>query len=344
LLGFQVAGLDMSQVRMLLHAYALLTAIAPESLAARRAEVLAQCNGLLGGIAGDLSRFGQQGTDAHLRREAARLLIELGSAAAVERTAATLLPSARQEDRLMGLFVLRSAQDGWTPQARRSYFATLNDGRRLVGGEGMPKFLTHLREDAVAGLTPAEKAGLAELIQPAAVPEPDLTPPARPIVRQWKLEDFASLLADPNRRGNAERGATVFREALCDRCHRVGARGPAVGPDLSHVAGRFGRRDLLQSVLTPSAVVAENYRSVQIALHDGRVLVGRIVVEGDFRSETLRLATNPLKPSEVVEVNKRDVRESKSSDTSPMPAGLLDAFDQDAVLDLLAFLESGAGQ
>jgi hypothetical protein len=98
----------------------------------------------------------------------------------------------------------------------------------------------------------------------------------------------------------------------------------------------------MASVLTPSAVVAENYRNVQVLLKDGRSLVGRTLSEGDFRSENLRLATNPLAPAEVVEISKRDIQRTKLSESSPMPDHLLDTFDEQAVLDLLAFLEAGA--
>jgi putative heme-binding domain-containing protein len=205
----------------------------------------------------------------------------------------------------------------------------------------MPQLAQRLRDEAEATLSDEERRELAEVLAPPP-PEPDLILPMRPVVKQWKLDDFTRLLSQPDRRGDALRGAVVFREAQCVRCHRVGARGPAVGPDLSHVAGRFSRRDMLASILTPSAVVAENYRNVQVLLEDGRSLVGRVLVEGDYRSQQLRLATDPLRPSHIVEIDKRQIAQSRLADTSPMPAGLLDTFDEQAVLDLLAYLEAGA--
>jgi putative heme-binding domain-containing protein len=135
----------------------------------------------------------------------------------------------------------------------------------------------------------------------------------------------------------------VFRDAQCARCHRVAARGPAVGPDLTHVGRRFSRRDLLESILLPSQVVAENYRNVQVATKDGRVLLGRVLSEGDYRSETLRIAADPLRPAEIVEVHKRDLEEYRISEISPMPAGLLDGFQAHEIVDLLVYLERGAG-
>jgi putative heme-binding domain-containing protein len=218
----------------------------------------------------------------------------------------------------------------------------LNDAGRFVAGEGMPRFVASLREQSLATLSDAERTALADVIEPRHLPEPELPAVARPVVKAWRLADLLPAISDSARRGDAPRGATVFRDALCVRCHRIGAHGPAVGPDLTHVSARFSRRDLLASILTPSAVVAENYRNVQVLLKDGRSLVGRTLSEGDFRSETLRLATNPLAPAEIVEIGKRGIQRTKLSESSPMPDHLLDTFDEQAVLDLLAFLEAGA--
>lgn len=252
----------------------------------------------------------------------------------------SLLGSSAQEDRLHGLFVLRNLREGWTKESRRAYFTAINEASKFVSGEGMPKFLAQIREQAVATLSDAERLELADLLN-ASQPADEPLPPARPLVRRWTEGEFAKLLDDPQRRGEAAKGAVVFREALCARCHRAGARGPAVGPDLTHVGGRFSPADLLASILTPSKVVAENYRSVQVRTADGRTLVGRVLLEGDYRSEKLRLATQPLRPAEFVELDKKQIEEVRESAISPMPEGLLDGFQAEEILDLLAFLQSG---
>jgi putative heme-binding domain-containing protein len=284
------------------------------------------------------------GTSVHVQRRLADLLARLEAPQVVEKTMRSLLDSARQEDRLQALFALRQSHAGWTPQLRREYFAALNDGSRFLGGDGMPRFLTQIREDALATLSDNERTALADVIAaPTAVPESDLKLPERPLVKAWTIDDFAAQLAEIPPRGDAARGETIFRDALCVRCHRVGARGPAVGPDLTHVAGRFSRRDILESILTPDRVVAENYRNVQVLLTDGRALVGRVLSEGDFRSETLRLSPDPLKPSQVLEISKREIDKYQLAETSPMPKGLLDSFTAAEVLDLLAYLVRGNG-
>ena len=337
LLKLEPARLAKSQVLAVVDAFQALLRITPNIAQKQRPQILAQ----LEKVSHLHVLTDAQPQSVRLRHELARLLVDLGAPAGRSQALA-MLTSDMQEDQLMGLLVLRHVKDGWSLDDRRAYFTALNDAGRFVAGEGMPKFLNSLREEALATLTDSERSLLSDVIEPRAQPEPDLPVQPRPVVKAWRLEDLLPSISDPSRRGDASRGATVFRDALCVRCHRIGARGPAVGPDLTHVSARFSRRDVLASVFTPSAVVAENYRNVQVLLKDGRSLVGRTLSEGDFRSETLRLATNPLKPAEIVEISKRDMERSKLADSSPMPDHLLDTFDEQAILDLLAFLEAGA--
>jgi len=343
LVEFRPSELDVGQTLMLLHAYTLCMQHAPEAVAARRERIVQQLDVVFPYQAAAFLNVSPLGSGAHVQRNLATLLGQLGSPSIVKETTETLLACNTQEGRLHGLLALRNVRDGWTAEARRTYFAVLRDGAKFVSGEGMPRFLTQLRDESTKTLSDAERLELADLLQaPSGEDESETLPPPRAVVKHWMLEDFTALLADGSHQGDATRGAIVFREALCARCHQAGARGPAVGPELTHVAGRFSRRDMLASILTPSAVVAENYRNVQISTTDGRVLVGRVVVAGDYRSETLRLATESLRPAAVVEVNKRQIEHVRESETSPMPSGLLDSFTLEEIRDLLAFLESGA--
>ena len=116
--------------------------------------------------------------------------------------------------------------------------------------------------------------------------------------------------------------------------------GHFVGPDLTSVSRRFTRRDLLMSVLNPSLVVSEKYRNVQIVTNDGRTITGRAIASGDYRSPIVRVATDPLNPTQVVEISKRDIEIHRDSTLSPMPEGLLNTLTRSEILDLLAFLEA----
>jgi putative heme-binding domain-containing protein len=277
----------------------------------------------------------------NVRRERARWLVQLAAPQAIEAVVTSLLRSSQQEDRLQALLLLRNIREGWTPAWRREYFAALNEMPRFVAGEGMPKFLAHLQEESKATLSESERAALADLLEAADDSSTGEPPPSRPVVKKWTLDDFPALAAAPLG-GDPRRGESVFRDAQCARCHRVGARGPAVGPDLSFVGRRFSRRDILESILAPSQVVAEHYRSVQVITKDGRTILGRVLIEGDFRSERLRIAADPLRPAALIELNKRDVEEYRLSDVSPMPTGLLDGFQAGEIIDLLSYLETHA--
>ncbi|MCA9053895.1 MAG: c-type cytochrome [Planctomycetaceae bacterium] len=269
------------------------------------------------------------------------LLVALDSPQVVETTLPLLRAAQTQEDRMHYLFVLRNVKSGWTLPLRQEYFTALNGLTvHFHGGRGMPGFLQSIRGDAVATLTPEEQSALEDLIQPPSTLEDEVLPP-RAIVRKWTPGDLPSLAAMDPLKADASRGRELFRAAVCSRCHRVGTSGASIGPDLTGVGSRFSRQDILRSILDPSAVVAEIYRNVEVVTTDGRVLVGQVVTAGDYRDSTLHLQTDPLKPSEVVEIPKWKVEHHRESPTSPMPSGLLDTLTAEEINDLLAYLQSG---
>jgi putative heme-binding domain-containing protein len=259
----------------------------------------------------------------------------------ITKTLRLLENSKSQEERLHAVFVLRNCREGWSPESRRIVFETLGElDRTVIGGEGMPGFLRQIREELVATLDETEVKLLGDLIQPGNERQPTQLTIERPTVKPWSSSDLELLLDQDSATSDATRGEELFRVALCSHCHRVGNQGGVSGPELTSVASRFGKRDLLLSILEPSRVVDEKYRTEQIVTSDGRVLIGRIISGGDYRSTRLRLVTDPLRPGEVTEIDKSDVESHQASPQSPMPAGLLDTLTPAEIADLLAYLES----
>ena len=335
------AALTLSQKLSLLYLHALCLDRQPEALDQWRPALLEQLNTAF--PAARSTTTSPMGDGRRLHRELSRLLLRLDVPHIVDRLIAQLAAGGTQEDRMHVLFLLRDVRTGWTPEMHRTYFTALRDTDLYRGGEGMPGFLRTIREAATARLSDAERAELAPLLETAVVDEP-LPTTNRQTVQKWTLDDLADVVTDSAPRGDLQRGATIFREALCTRCHRVGATGPAVGPDLTYVGRRFTPRDILQSILIPSQVVAENYRNVEVVTTDGRVIIGRPLTAGDYRAEKLRIATDPLRPSVVVELDKTEIELHRLAPTSPMPTGLLDTFTREEIADLLAYLTSGATQ
>src|SRR5690242_11697729 len=95
--------------------------------------------------------------------------------------------------------------------------------------------------------------------------------------------------------GSPDAGRPIF-EKLCAGCHRFGeAIGKDVGPDLTTIASRFKRRDVLESILWPSKVISDQYKSEMFEITGGAVLAG-IVVREDASRVFLRTPESPERP------------------------------------------------
>ncbi len=202
----------------------------------------------------------------------------------------------------------------------------------------MPRLQASIKADAVAGLTDTERTALAPWLVDES-PTAKCIPPVaqRPFVRNWKLDDLIGSLEQVGHSRNFAAGKETFAAALCNRCHRIADNGAAVGPDLTPLARRFGRIDILLSILAPSHVVDDKYRVVTIVTTDGQVLSGQL--SGDD-GETVTLLPDLLAADKIVRVAKSQIETQAKSIVSPMPAGLLNTFSKEEVLDLLAYLES----
>ncbi|MDZ4852338.1 MAG: PQQ-dependent sugar dehydrogenase [Pirellulaceae bacterium] len=344
LLGYDPKSLSLSQNWMLVQCYQLLEASSPNKLDDRKLEIIGQTDSIFQSVLPSGTSIGRSGTSHQLLGACASLLATRGSPTIVPEVSRTLLASSVQEQRLHGLLALRNVRTGWTKETRELYFRTLQEGASFLRGEGMQKFLSQLRSDAIETLSESERLELAGLLEPKAVVVEAFDPTRlRPTVQKWSMQDLLPVLSEASFKPDKVRGAAIFGDAMCNRCHRAGAVGPAVGPDLTHIANRFSKKDILQSIVEPSLVIAENYRKVQVSTTDGRVLVGRMLIEGDYRSQKIQLATDSLNSAETIEIDKSDIESIKESPVSPMPEGLLDGFQISEILDLLAFLVNAEG-
>lgn len=107
--------------------------------------------------------------------------------------------------------------------------------------------------------------------------------------------------------------------------------------DLTGAGGRFSPRDLLESLLEPSAVISDQYQDTALVLVDDAFLVGRIESEADGW-----LVLNEAPHGETThEIALADIVERAPHPVSRMPAGLLDTLQADEILDLMAFVLAG---
>jgi putative heme-binding domain-containing protein len=276
-----------------------------------------------------------------LDQQASRLLAKRNHGWLVPR-AVKLLEKSRdtgnQRQQMHWLFILSTQSQGWTPELGERFFSGLFEMDSFEAGEGMATFRRLIRDAALANLPEELRDSWKQRFsKQAAQLLPELPPARSVIVRQWSMKDFQGLVQDLAKDRDPQRGRKMFATARCVVCHRVGREGGVRGPDLTSVAGRFSARDLLTSILKPSAVISQKYASTIFELSDGRLLSGHTLVT-DFRAPNIELIPDPLAPHKTVSFSKQEIVERRTSPISPMPKGLVDGLEKQEILDLLAYL------
>jgi putative heme-binding domain-containing protein len=288
----------------------------------------------------------------YANRELCQILLALNAPEVVSRTVTLLRAATTQEEQVTYVTALRNIKTGWTENLRRDYLSWWNGARsnqhplevvkwftdagvNYNNGASFDGFVKHALEEAKASMTPAEIAALGDLTKvQSAVKVPT---EARAFVKAWTTAELQPLLDQVGKGRDFARGKAAYAAAQCILCHRYGDQGGAAGPDLTNVATRFKRQDMLESIMEPSKVLSEQYLTTVFTMKDGTTAAGRIGQEND---ETVVVITNPFDPSVTRTIAKADIKSRELSKVSLMPPGLLNTLKEDEILDLLAYLES----
>lgn len=278
--------------------------------------------------------------DSLLNRELCRTLVYFKSPKVIEKTLPLLKAATTSEDLLFYPFMLRYLKEGWTLEARRICFASLNRAEKLNGASTFFKAISDTRSELAAALSPADAQTLASIIFP---PKPTpLLPTAMPghSFKNWTLADLAPKLDQVSRGRSFEKARAALVSTQCVFCHKVSAD-PSLpagvfGPDLTQVSARFNRHDLLMHILEPSKFIDEKFKLVTVTKKDGSTVTGSLESEDD---ERLTLRLNPI-AADTTEIGKSMIRSRQISDISPMPPGLLNTLKAEQILDLLAWFEA----
>ncbi len=234
-------------------------------------------------------------------------------------------------------FILRNATNGWTMPEREDYFRFFVAAAAHPGGNSYAGFLKNIRREAEEKLSVTAKHRLAPILgQPllASIPA-DITPPEGP-GRAWTLEAAVETVGPKLRGRDFERGLELFHATACSACHRVDGAGGAIGPDLTTLANKFSVREVLESIVDPSAVISDQYGSKVVTATGDRVAVG-LVVEGDAEVKVYQ-ADSSTPPAVFA---RGDVQSIEDSPISQMPSGLINALNPEELRDLVAYLMSG---
>jgi putative heme-binding domain-containing protein len=165
---------------------------------------------------------------------------------------------------------------------------------------------------------------------------PEALPATAPVEKaeaKWTYDQLVEfVIKAEHAKGDASRGAVVYGKAQCAKCHKAGSFGDTGGPDLTAVAKRFTRKEILESVFFPSHIISSQYASKAVTLNDGRTFNG-LLTAGSEGELVILQSTGERKA-----IPSDDVESVATSKVSSMPEGLLDALTQEEIADLFAFL------
>jgi putative heme-binding domain-containing protein len=134
--------------------------------------------------------------------------------------------------------------------------------------------------------------------------------------------------------GDRRRGQDVFngQKVACSSCHTIGYMGGRIGPDLTSIGRVRNQRDLLESIVFPSASFARGYEPVVVTLRSGEARSG--VLRTDARDYVV-LATGLR---DETRISRDQILDIQPGGVSLMPAGLADQLTSQDLSDLIAFL------
>ena len=151
--------------------------------------------------------------------------------------------------------------------------------------------------------------------------------------RRRKLATLPALIAST---GRPEEGRKVFESGrgACMACHRVGEVGNFVGPNLSTIGQIRTERDILESVLFPSATLARGYELQSIETTDGQTLSAVV-----HRNLPAALVVADATGQERT-LPRNQITSMQAQPTSLMPIGLDRTLPEQDLIDLIAYLRS----
>lgn len=134
--------------------------------------------------------------------------------------------------------------------------------------------------------------------------------------------------------GNVDRGRAVFQKN-CTACHQLEGKGKIIGADLKGIRQR-GLASIMLNVLDPNREVKPKFVSYVLLTDSGRVYSGMIL------SENANSVTIQQPDGKSVTIQRNEIETLRSTGLSFMPEGLEKQIDQQAMADLLEYLNTVA--
>ena len=156
---------------------------------------------------------------------------------------------------------------------------------------------------------------------------------ASPTVSARSVEDYRRFALQHD--GEAARGRELFnneQSAACSKCHSIDGKGGKAGPDLFAVGDKFGRREMIDAVLAPSATIAVGYGTTMVETKSGEEFQGIIKQVTDAGIELMGA------DGKLVRIAATNIKEQHGSTISLMPEGLHAGLSLPEFADLTEYL------
>jgi putative heme-binding domain-containing protein len=135
-------------------------------------------------------------------------------------------------------------------------------------------------------------------------------------------------------KGDATKGKSLFKAQSCVACHTDADGQTPKGPHLADIGKRLKPDEMIESILKPSAKLAQGYESYRFVMTDERVFTGFVV--GERADATVIREANGVQR----ELKKADISLRQQQKNSAMSEGIAANLTPDQLADLIAYLQS----
>jgi putative heme-binding domain-containing protein len=195
---------------------------------------------------------------------------------------------------------------------------------RAIGQRQIPDSVRSQVVDSAMALPDAQVRDLFERF----------VPDDKRVKRLGSIIKPADLLA---KKGDAERGKQLFFKSAglqCVNCHRINGTGSTLGPDLSQIAKKYTKAQILESILEPSKSIDPKYVQYLVETKDGKFESGLLVDKNDREVILKTLGDKEIR------IPAKKVVTIAPQKNSIMPELLLRDLTAEQAADLLEFLAS----
>lgn len=131
---------------------------------------------------------------------------------------------------------------------------------------------------------------------------------------------------------NVAEGKLLFQRN-CGTCHQMHGQGGKLGPDITG-ANRGNLEYLLSNVVTPSAIIQDDYRMHIVLTDDGRIYSG---IPTDENQRQLRLRV--VDREDPVVIPQSEIQSREIAQVSMMPDGILANLNDSQIVNLFGYLQ-----